>query len=182
MRFPARACIPAAFLAIALTPITTSYAAKLTPSQFKTGLKQKVGTKKGPKAYNACAKYFQKALKDKKNKKYADKYAKLCVKALKSTKVVKIALQGRAVNTLVKALLGGYFRGKKFNLADSRYNKALRVILRYPKLSQKTAINSQAIYNTIKTYATRKGVPQNTIWTYYMGVALNNRYPDPPLS
>ena len=173
--------LPLAVVAlIATSPL--SHAAKMSPSQFNAGLKAKVGTKKNAAAYNACAKFFQKALGDKKNKKFADKYAKSCVKILKKTSTVKIQLQGKAANTMVKALLGGYFKGFKFNINDSRYNKALNIIMKFPKLSQKTAVNSQAIYNTIKTYFSRKGVSQSETYSYYLGIAAANRYPDPPLS
>jgi len=165
---------------IAVAPL--SKAVVYSPSQFNTELKAKIGSKKGPSAYNAAANFYAKALKDKKNKKNAAKYANSIVKILKKKSVVKIALQGKSMNTQIKALLKGYFKGLKFNLDDKIYNKALDTFIKKLPTSQKTAVNSQAIYNSIKTYATKKGTPQDTVYQYYLGVASQFLLPEPPVS
>ncbi len=173
------------FSAVALALVATaplSHAVVYTPSQFNIALKAAVGTKKGAKAFNAAANFYKKALGDKKNKKNADKYAKSIVKIIKSTKVVPIALQGTSVNTQVKALLAGYFKGTKFNINDSVYNKALKTFLGSLQGSQRTAATSQLIYTSIKTYATGKGVSQNAVYAYYTGVSQSFQLPPPPVS
>src|SRR3954462_10596366 len=61
-----------AFAAIALLAVASSplaLAAAVTPSQFTTTLKAKVGNKVGLAAANAAAKYLGATLKDKLNKK-----------------------------------------------------------------------------------------------------------------
>jgi len=159
-----------------------SQAVVYSPSQFNTALKAAVGTKKGAAAYNAAAKFYQKALGDKKNAKNAAKYATSITKVL-TTKVVPIPLQGKSTNTLVRALLNGYFKSvKPFDLTNATYNKALNVFLKKLNPSQKTAAVSQSIYDTIKTYAIKKGATAAQVYSYYTGVSGAANIPPPPVS
>jgi hypothetical protein len=164
--------------ALCLVAAPAGMAAKVTPSEFKAQLNAALGNKKGSAAYNKGAKFFQKTLRDKRNKKYASKYANFLTKAMRGGRV-KIALLGRATNTFTKGLLAGYFSGKSFDLYDKEYNKAFTKLVKPLPLSQKTVATSQALYNTIKTYSARKGVGQDEVFAYYMTVDTKNRLPEP---
>jgi hypothetical protein len=153
-------------------------AAKVTPTQFRMELNDTLGSRKNAAAYNKGARYFQKVLGDKRNKKFANKYAKLLTQAMRGGRV-KIALLGRATNTFTKALLAGYFKAKAFDLYDSKYNSAFRVLVKALPLSQKTVVTSQALYNSIKIYAARKGVGQDQVFAYYQSVDVQNSLPEP---
>ncbi|MGH8047850.1 MAG: hypothetical protein ACREKL_11440 [Chthoniobacterales bacterium] len=166
---------------IATAPL--SQATVYSPSQFTTVLKQKVGTKTKTAAANAAANFYAKALGDKKNKKNASKYAGSIVKVvLKNKKVTPPSIAGVSVNTQVKGLLKGYFKGLKFSLTDKTYNNALNTLLKALPFSAKTAATSQAIYNSIKTVATKNGVSQEQVFQYYTGVAEKFTIPEPPVS
>ncbi len=147
---------------IAAAPL--SQAKVYSPSQFNAELKKKVGTKKETAAVKAAASLLTSALTDKKNSKNAAKYAASVVSLLK--KSVKKD-QGKQANTLVSALLKGYFKPVKFNLNDKVYNQALLKLLTFPPTSQKTTATSQTIYNTIKKFALTKKSTQAEVYTYW---------------
>jgi hypothetical protein len=165
-----------AFAVFALVPL--GHAAKVTPTQFRMELGDVLGNRKNAAAYNKAGRYFQKVLGDKRNKKFAQKYAKLLTKAMRGGRV-KIALLGKATNTFTKALLAGYFKKKAFNLYDRTYNKAFTVLVKALPLSKKTVATSQALYNSIKTFAARKGVSQDQVFAYYTSIDSQNRLPEP---
>jgi len=170
-----------AFLAVASSPL--ALAAAVSPSQFNTELKSKVGTKKGLSAANAAAKYFGATLKDKLNKKNADKYAKSVITVLKKSVPLSSAFAGSSVNACVKQLLTGYFKGLKFSLTDKTYNKALTALLKGLPPTAKTDVTSQALYNTIKSFAEKKGSTQDQVYTYYIStVSDKTNIPPPPVS
>jgi hypothetical protein len=96
--------------------------------------------------------------------------------------IVPTAQRGRAVNALVKGLTVGYFQGRALNLRDSLFNRALRMILRTLPASQKTATVSQLIYNTLKSYAGRRGISRDEVYSYYQTITQTYHLPDPPHS
>lgn len=173
-----------AFAAIAVALAITSplsFAKVYSPSQFNTELKKKIGTKTGASAASAAANFYKQALGDKKNKKNAEKYAKSIVKALK--KPVVPALQGNATNTLVKALLDGYFKGVKFNLNDAVYNKAIVALLKGMPASEKVKPTvSQAIYYTVKSFSLKKGATVDQAYNFMKSVDSKSGVVAPPLS
>lgn len=176
-----------AFAAIALLAVASSplaLAAAVSPSQFNTTLKAKVGTKKGTSAANIAAKYFGSVLKDKLNKKNADKYAKSVITVLKkAVPLSNSALAGNGVNSCLKQLLTGYFKGLKFSLTDKTYNKAQAALLKGLPPGARTDLVSQALYNTIKSFAEKKGSTQGQIYSYYVSnVSDKTNIPPPPVS
>jgi len=170
-----------AFLAVASSPL--ALAAAVSPSQFTTTLKAKVGTKKGLSAANAAAVYFGSVLKDKLNKKNAQKYATSVIKVLKPAVPLSSKFAGSSVNACLKQLLTGYFKGLKFSLQDAIYNKALTALLKGLPPTAKTDITSQSLYNTIKTFALKKGSTQDQVYSYYISTVSNKtNIPPPPVS
>jgi hypothetical protein len=171
-----------AFLAVASSPL--ALAAAVSPSQFTTELKAKVGTKKGTSAANAAAKYFGSVLKDKLNKKNAATYAKSVITVLKkAVPLSNSALAGNGVNACLKQLLTGYFKGLKFSLTDKTYNKAQTALLKGLPPGARTPLVSQALYNTIKTFALKKGSTQEQVYSYYIStVSDKTNIPPPPES
>lgn len=170
-----------AFMAVASSPL--ALAAAVTPSQFTTELKAKVGTKKGSSAANAAAKYYGSVLKDKLNKKNAATYAKSVISVLKKAVPLSSKLAGSSVNACLKQLLTGYFKGLKFSLTDKTYNKALTALLKGLPPTARTDITSQALYNTIKSFAEKKGSTQDQIYAYYVStVSDKTNIPPPPVS
>jgi len=173
---PSRLIVPAiAFLAVFATP---AFAKKYTPATFRAELTLAMANKKGPAAYNKAATFLQRALVDRRNKRYARTFAQFAQNALKGS-VVRIPLRGVAANTLAKGLVAGYFAGKPFDLYDPAFNQALKVFLRSIPLSQKTQPISQMIYNSLKTYSARRGVSQNDVFAYYQTIDVVNRLPQP---
>jgi hypothetical protein len=166
-----------AFMAVASSPL--ALAAKVSPSQFNAELKSKVGTKKGLSAANAAAKYFGATLKDKLNKKSADKYAKSVIKVLKKSVPLSSKFASSSVNACLKQLLTGYFKGLKFNLADKTYGKAQDALLKGLPPTARTEITSQTLYNTIKTFAVKKGSTQDQVYTYYTS-SVSDKFNIPP--
>jgi hypothetical protein len=157
-----------AVAAIALAVVATSplaRAAEVSVADFKTEVQAKIGTKTGLKAANAAASYYGKVLKDKDNKKNADKYAKALIKALKKPSLKGVGA-GDSVNACVKQLIKGYFKGLKLDINDKTYNKALTTILKGLPSTAKTAVTSQAIYNSIKA-GFSKSYSQDQIYSYY---------------
>jgi hypothetical protein len=135
-----------AFTAVAVALIASaspSFAAKMTPGQFNVALKQAVGTKSGPAAYNAAANLYKKALSDKNNKKFAIAYTNMVLKALK--KPVKANLQGKSAAALANALTIGYFKGMAFKPQDSKFAKSLQLLIKKLPGSQKTDSTAQLI-------------------------------------
>lgn len=166
---------------IAAAPL--SQAKTYTPAQFNKELVKQVGSKKGAAAYNKIASFYGSVIKDKTNKKNAAKYVSSMAKILKNTKVIPIALQGKSVNTQVNKLVNNYFQGTKFNINDSVYNQALKALLQTLITSQKTAVNSQLIYNTIRTYMVGKQkVPQATVYDAFKKTIKPLNIPPPPIS
>lgn len=173
---PSRLLIPAiAFLAVFST---SAFAKKYTPATFRSDLALAMAHKQGPSAYNKASTFLQRALADRRNKKYARTFAQFTQNALRGN-VVKIPLRGVAANTLVKGLIAGYFAGRPFDLYDPSFNQALRIFLRTLPLSQKTQPVSQRIYNTLKTYSARRGVSQLDVFVYYQTIDVSNRLPQP---
>jgi len=169
-----------AILAIASSPV--AFAAKVTPSEFDAQMKEKVGNKKGLAAANAAAGLLGKTLKDKLNKKYAEKYSKSLVKAIKKVSL-KDAGAGKSINAALKQLLTGYFKSLKFNLNDKTYVKAQAAILKGLPPSARTALNSQTFYNSIKTFALKKGNTQDQVYAFYTATVLDKtNIPPPPVS
>jgi hypothetical protein len=164
--------------AISLSGVSPAFAKKYSPLEFREALKITIGSSKGASAYNKAARFFQKAIGDRKNKKYARQYAQAVVKAMRGG-TVSTSLLGRATNTLTKGLIAGYFKGVPYDLNDAGFNKAFKILLRGIPLSQKTAATSQMIYNTLKTYSARKGVSQDDVFAYYQTVDVANRLPQP---
>jgi len=171
-----------AFMAVASSPL--GHAAAVSPSDFKSTLIAKVGTKKGTSASNAAAKYFGSVLKDKLNKKNADKYAKSVITVLKKAVPLSSSkLAGNSVNACLKQLLTGYFKGLKFSLTDKTYNKAQTALLKGLPPGARTPLVSQALYNTIKTFAEKKNVSQDQVYSYYIAnVSDKTNIPPPPVS
>jgi hypothetical protein len=167
-------------MASLLAPVRPALAVKYTPVEYAHALDAALGNRKGAAAYNKAARFLQKALGDKKNKKNAKKFTAATVKALKGG-TVKISLMGRATNTLTKALAAGYFRGIPMNLDDVKFTQAFSTLLHGVPLSQRTIATSQSIYNSLKTYGLRRGVPQDVVFAYYEPIGLANRLP-PPVS
>lgn len=157
---------------------TQALAKKYTPSQFRQTLKAAIQNRKGPSAYNKAAGFLQQALGDKSNKRFARNYAVISAQLLRGG-AVPLRRFSVAINTLVKGLVAGYFRGLRYNLYDARFNQALTVLLRKIPLSQKTQVVSQAIYNTLKTYSKRRGVAQDAVFAYYQTIDFKNRLPEP---
>jgi len=172
------AAILASVAASLLAWAPLGHAAKVTPTQFRMELNETLGSAKNATAYNKAGRYFQKALGDKRNKKFANKYAQILAQAMRGGRV-KITLLGRATDTFTKALLAGYFKAKAFDLYDAKYNSAFRVLAKALPLSQKTLATSQALYESIKTYAARKGIGRDQVFTYYQTVDVTNRLPEP---
>jgi hypothetical protein len=167
-------------LVLALTA-PSAEARKYTPAEFQRAIIAAVGPRKGAPAYNKAATFLQAALRDPRNKPFATQFARSATIAIKGS-IVPIPQRGRAVNTLVKGLIAGYFQGRAFNLRDPLFNRALGMILRTLPLSQKTATVSQLIYNTLKTYSARRGISRDDVYAYYQSIHLRYRLPDPPHS
>jgi hypothetical protein len=164
-----------AFLAVFST---SAFAKKYTPASFRSELALAMANKKGPSAYNKAATFLQRALADRRNKKYARTFAQFTQNSLRGS-IIRIPLRGVAANTLTKGLIAGYFAGRPFDLYDPFFNQALRVFLRSLPLSQKTQPVSQRIYNTLKTYSARRGVGQLDVFVYYQTIDVSNRLPQP---
>jgi hypothetical protein len=156
----------------------SAFAKKYTPASFRAELTLTMANKKGPAAYNKAATFLQRALADRRNKKYARTFALFTQNSLKGS-VVRIPLRGVAANTLTKGLIAGYFAGRPFDLYDPSFNQALKIFLRSLPLSQKTQPVSQRIYNTLKTYSARRGVSQLDVFVYYQTIDVSNRLPQP---
>jgi hypothetical protein len=172
--------IPSVIVALSLALASTSLAKVYTPAQFKAALKLKIGNRQGATAFNAAAALYRTALTDTKNKKYAVVYTSAVVSAL--NKPVKPPLRGKSVNALTKALLFGYFAHRSFNLNDGLYNRSFDRLLSSLPASQKTGAVSQAIYNTLKSFALKKGSTQLQVYQYYLTKSDRYHIQDPPTS
>lgn len=170
-----------AVLALVAT-VPLSQAKTYSVNQFKAELKTKIGTKKGLAAANAAANFYGIVLKDAKNKKNVNSYAKVIVSFIKKPTVVPTPLQGQSVNAQIKKLTTGYFTKLKFDLNDKRFKQALDTFLKSVQPTQKTAANSQLFYNSIKVYALKKKETQANVYQYFTAITDQLNYPDPPKS
>jgi len=151
-----------AIAAIAFSPAAQAGKVKYSASQFTSALKTKVGTKKGPSAYNAAASLLKSALSgDPSNKKLVVSYAKAILKVC-NKKVVADPLAGKSRSAYMKALTS-YFTGLAYNPMDSKFVAAMKVFSGKLPISQQTQAIAQLIASPILAFNTKKGGSQSDI-------------------
>jgi cytochrome bd-type quinol oxidase subunit 2 len=79
----------------------------------------------------------------------------------------------------VNGLQLGYFKGLKYNINDTQYNKALTTLLNSMAGSQKVSlVVSTAIYKTYWSLAKKNGVPQQTYYDLFLAIARKTHIND----
>jgi hypothetical protein len=125
-----------------LAQVPQARCATYSPLEFNRELKERIGNKKGSAAYNTASAFLLEVLKDRSNKKNADKYMKSTVKILKSSRVVPLPLQVESCATLLAATTKGYLKELRPNPADKTLNKALVTLLKSLPLSHRHSMET----------------------------------------
>jgi len=163
-----RACkLLMAFALVAPALCPPAFSEALPAAQFQTEVSALVEGRAAGPATHAAAKYFGATIMARANKGNVSKYLRSTVFALRRPVFRSTNRASIAANVLLRTLLTSYFsHGKRFDLRDKSFNKALTLILKALPPTARTAVTVQRLRETITAIALRRGVSQAEIEAY----------------